>query len=1301
MATVQFGADITELETAAKEAIALMNLQNLAIQNLMVTQVNHNKASNTYQGTVKVTLENGKQVVAVLQKETGAYEVLRAKLVEVTKARKGLTDEEKTKRSGERYAKNLQTQADAVRESNAPVEERTKSLLNVSDFARIAEATLFKSALNAVTDSLSEAITKAREYQIQISLIRTVSQDAQMSFGQWSTAIKEVSSGLGIDLVDTAKAAYDAIQSQVVTGAQTLDFLTAAGNLARTTGSTIKQSGDLLASVIQGFEQSITQADHTAAVLFKTVELGRIQMGELTNTMGRVAPSANVLGISLEEVSAAMSTLTRQGIKTSDATTLITNVILKLAKPTEGMTKLLKSWGFESAEAAIKTLGFADVLRKLAAETDGGRLSELAEFFNELRGLRGAVGLTSAFKDFEKDLKEIQNSEETFHRAQEIRAESASDKLTKFATNVKNVFTEEYAQIALSWGANIIKPFGQGTEAARIFANGLLALVGGLGAARVATYLYSTVNGVMLTQITAGAAAQLGAAAADAARTKVLAETGNALLANAAAENARTVAINGYIATSAQQRTAMVDSIGTMALVGAGIAAATAIWSAYTDKLAAASYATQANIDRIQEAVKNISSEKVTNTASKNLKTFTDFADQVFRVPLKGAAEAYKKADMELTQLQEKGKKLGEEFGFSYKAYLETFKDTIKELNKEITKSEENIKRSKKEAQGFKDTLDSIVRDTQMKYATEQQKILLTETNIMRLKREADDQFAKGDDDSIASARKKYDTIAGMIRDNFDREQDLRKEAMEKALKDNPNLGNQVLIVSTEPLQKRLNNLLIERNSHESSYVKMQKEGIDLKKEEVKETEETMRRLDVASKKLMEFSPINKEGKVKDEFMSHGKFDEKKVRDTVDKLKESVKDAIPDPLVAMDFMWKMYERTDNIITQAHAKANEQLAAQDQVRLGKAKDASIKSFKDAQDEIGKASSSTFTKGGALDMLGADAGSLADFAKAGPDMAAKWLKLDNIKRSAVSDKVAGSVQEEHQNFLQMQQAIKANARNVQGQLIPRVSDIEAADKAFEKLKERVMGYISVLSKDVNMNDPSSIGGVLLPTQDGRGTLKFGDVINDYKGQKQALLDAAKKASEQEASIQTIYDELRKYHKDSVLPLAIEFPELAMTGVKAAEELKTGMEKFTDSINAARESTQRLKKELETLPPGAPGLGGMENSPNAADAEYFSTGGFVGFPGKAKGTDKVPAWLTPGEMVINAASTRKFYSQLVDMNRGKQPRYYSAGGVVTNTVGDIHVTVNGTDLKAPAKTGRAIAYEIRREIRRGTIR
>ncbi len=62
----------------------------------------------------------------------------------------------------------------------------------------------------------------------------------------------------------------------------------------------------------------------------------------------------------------------------------------------------------------------------------------------------------------------------------------------------------------------------------------------------------------------------------------------------------------------------------------------------------------------------------------------------------------------------------------------------------------------------------------------------------------------------------------------------------------------------------------------------------------------------------------------------------------------------------------------------------------------------------------------------------------------------------------------------------------------------------------------------------------------------------------------------------------------------------------------------------------------------------------------------------PGDAKGTDTVPAWLTPGEFVINAEATRKYEPLLEKINNegrnmqaqqgGSIPTYESNGGFIS---------------------------------------
>ena len=81
-------------------------------------------------------------------------------------------------------------------------------------------------------------------------------------------------------------------------------------------------------------------------------------------------------------------------------------------------------------------------------------------------------------------------------------------------------------------------------------------------------------------------------------------------------------------------------------------------------------------------------------------------------------------------------------------------------------------------------------------------------------------------------------------------------------------------------------------------------------------------------------------------------------------------------------------------------------------------------------------------------------------------------------------------------------------------------------------------------------------------------------------------------------------------------------------------------------------------------------------AAGGEMTASHGGMAFlagGGRPRGTDVIPAMLSPGEMVMSAATTRRFASQLTAMNAGAKPSYHSQGGHVTN-IGDINVTRRG---------------------------
>jgi len=151
---------------------------------------------------------------------------------------------------------------------------------------------------------------------------------------------------------------------------------------------------------------------------------------------------------------------------------------------------------------------------------------------------------------------------------------------------------------------------------------------------------------------------------------------------------------------------------------------------------------------------------------------------------------------------------------------------------------------------------------------------------------------------------------------------------------------------------------------------------------------------------------------------------------------------------------------------------------------------------------------------------------------------------------------------------------------------------------------------------------------------------------------------------------------------------------SGSTIGEEISTGASAANSSVQSNSDSMVSALKRVEQQARAtaqalreASGAGAANKS--RGGMMYLAGGGFA-----KRGTDTIPAMLSPGEFVVNADSTRKFFSQLVAINSGRSPVYRQSGGPVTNvTIGDIKIT----EAQSPSKTARDTVNEIRRELRR----
>ncbi|KKN47791.1 hypothetical protein LCGC14_0659120, partial [marine sediment metagenome] len=205
--------------------------------------------------------------------------------------------------------------------------------------------------------------------------------------------LKNIAVQTGQALDKLVKAKYDIVSAGFADAASSAELLAASAQLAVGGVTEVSIAADLLTTTINAYNLSSRDAVNVNDKLFTIVRLGKTTMSELGGSMGRVVAIAGQTGVSLEEVGAAVATLTSQGLDTARAITSLQGAIVQIIKPTEIMKGIIEDLGFETGEALLKSEGFAGSLNLIQWEADRVRLP-LSEVFGSIEALQAVLPLT-------------------------------------------------------------------------------------------------------------------------------------------------------------------------------------------------------------------------------------------------------------------------------------------------------------------------------------------------------------------------------------------------------------------------------------------------------------------------------------------------------------------------------------------------------------------------------------------------------------------------------------------------------------------------------------------------------------------------------------------------------------------------------------------------------------------------------------------------------------------------------------------------------------------------------------------
>jgi TP901 family phage tail tape measure protein len=316
---------------------------------------------------------------------------------------------------------------------------------------------------------------------------------------------------------ELAQALYFVLSSGI-DASRAMEVLTASAKAAAIGLGETRVVADAVTTVINAYGQGAIDAGRATGILLAAVREGKAEADALAGAIGRVVPVAATMGVSFDQVAAALAVMTRAGLSTEEAVTALRAVFTDLLQPSREAEQTLRAVGLSGQQLRqiLREQGLLALLEVLRSRF-GGNAQALASVTDNVRGLVGVLNLLGQDADsvrgvFERlaqvTREELQSAFSEVEQQAFFRFTQALTKLTAELTKVGSTLAPGVEALArvISALAAAMRAVPEPVRAAAVVLLGLAAAIGPLlsiggrlvqilGALRGAWQLLATVIG--------------------------------------------------------------------------------------------------------------------------------------------------------------------------------------------------------------------------------------------------------------------------------------------------------------------------------------------------------------------------------------------------------------------------------------------------------------------------------------------------------------------------------------------------------------------------------------------------------------------------------------------------------------------------------------------------------------------------------------------------------------------------------------------------------------------------------------
>ncbi|SHY41375.1 Putative phage tail tape measure protein TMP [Mycobacteroides abscessus subsp. abscessus] len=219
----------------------------------------------------------------------------------------------------------------------------------------------------AVTTTLTKALTVGLDYTRSMNTMQAVSGGTAEQMAQVGARAREL--GNDISLPGTSANDAAAAMTELAKGGfdvqQSMDAAKGTLQLAAAAGISAAEAATIQSNALNSFGLSADYAGKMSDILANAANASSAEITDIAYGLQAGSAVANQFGISAKDTAATLALLANNGIKSSDAGTLLKSALLHLAAPSDQASAALDALGVQAYDAQGNFVGLAALMGQL------------------------------------------------------------------------------------------------------------------------------------------------------------------------------------------------------------------------------------------------------------------------------------------------------------------------------------------------------------------------------------------------------------------------------------------------------------------------------------------------------------------------------------------------------------------------------------------------------------------------------------------------------------------------------------------------------------------------------------------------------------------------------------------------------------------------------------------------------------------------------------------------------------------------------------------------------------------------